>query len=209
MGDPRSGGGGWASEVPAEEIRLLEGLRTGDEKSYETLVRTYGGRLLATARRFLGDGEDAHDAVQDAFVSAFRSIESFDGDSPISAWLHRIVVNASLMKLRSKKRKPETSIEHLLPEFLEDGHHVRPAAAWNTSATDAERKETRELVRRYIDQLPDAYRAVLLLRDIEEFDTAETARLLGVTENAAKIRLHRARMALRTLLDPHFREATG
>jgi RNA polymerase sigma-70 factor (ECF subfamily) len=190
-----------------QEATLLAGLRAGDGKAYEQLVRTYGGRFLAVARRFLPNEEDARDALQDAFLSAFRAIGSFQEGARVSTWLHRIVINAALMKLRSRRRRPEESIEDFLPTFLEDGHRENPGPAWKeTSETTLQRQEVRTLVRTCIDRLPDAYRTVLLLRDIEELDTEETAQLLDITPNAVKIRLHRARQALRTLLDPHFRE---
>ena len=190
-----------------QEVILLAGLRTGDGKAYEQLVRNYGGRLLAVARRFLPNEDDARDALQDAFLSAFRAIGSFQEGARVSTWLHRIVINAALMKLRTRRRRPEESIDDLLPTFLEDGHRENPGPAWKeTSETALQRQETRVLVRGCIDRLPDAYRTVLLLRDIEELDTEETAQLLDITPNAVKIRLHRARQALRTLLDPHFRE---
>jgi RNA polymerase sigma-70 factor, ECF subfamily len=188
------------------ENSLVARLRAGDEAAFETLVREHGGRLLATARRFLRSEEDARDAVQEAFLSAFRALPGFAENSSLSTWLHRIVINASLMKLRSRKRKAEESIENLLPRFVSDGHQAEPSSAWEGSAeTLLARSETRSLVRRSIDRLPETHRAVLLLRDIEELSTEECARLLGVTENAVKIRLHRARQALRGLLDPHFR----
>jgi len=184
---------------------LLVRLRAGDAAAFETLVRSYSGPMLAVARRFLARREDAEDALQDAFLSAFRGIDRFEGGSRLSTWLHRIVVNAALMKLRTKRRKPETSIEDLLPTFQDDGHATDPPAApWPESAEEAaERGETRERVRSSIDRLPESYRNVLMLRDIEGFDTGATAGLLGVNPNVVKIRLHRARQALRTLLDPH------
>ena len=166
--------------------------------------------MLAVARRFLGDEADARDAVQNAFVAAFRALDRFAAESRLSTWLHRIVVNASLMQLRARRRRPEESIESLLPRFLEDGHRVRPAPPWTESAESALlRQEVRELVREGIDRLPETYRLVLLLRDIEGLDTQETAKLLGVSANAVKIRLHRARQALRELLDPHFGGGVG
>jgi len=105
------------------------------------------------------------------------------------------------MKLRTRRRKPEESIEVLLPAFLEDGHHVEQFSDWATPA-DAllERKETRATVRACIAQLPDNYREVLMLRDIEELPTQEVAQLLNLTPTAVKVRLHRARQALSTLL---------
>jgi RNA polymerase sigma-70 factor (ECF subfamily) len=190
-----------------DEGAFVSRLRAGDDAAYEELVRTHGARMLAVARRFLRVEEDARDAVQDAFISAFRAIDRFEGGSRLSTWLHRIVVNAALMKLRSRQRKPETSIEELLPHFLEDGHFAEPPAEWQQPADRAlERQETREQVREAIDRLPENYRTVLLLRDIEGLDTAESAAALGITPNAAKIRLHRARQALRELLDEYMRE---
>jgi RNA polymerase sigma-70 factor (ECF subfamily) len=192
------------------EAELLVGLRAGNGEAYERLVRTYGGRLLAVARRFLPNEDDARDALQEAFLSAFRAIGSFQEGARVSTWLHRIVMNAALMKLRSRRRKPEESIDNLLPTFLEDGHRENAGPVWKETAESVlQQRETRTLVRECIDRLPESYRTVLLLRDIEELDTEEAAQLLGISPNAVKIRLHRARQALRTLLDPYFREETA
>lgn len=176
-----------------------------DAAACEQFVRRYSGRMLATARRLLRNEADAADAVQDAFISAFRNLDRFQGKSQIDTWLHRIVVNACLMKLRSRSRQPEVSIETLLPAFNSWGHHTRGVPAWrklpiDTLLTD----ETRALVRRCIDMLPEDSRTILLLRDIEELSTEEAAAVLDITAGAAKVRLHRARQALRTLLEPHF-----
>jgi RNA polymerase sigma-70 factor, ECF subfamily len=188
------------------EAALLAALRAGDGAAYELLVRTYGGRLLAVARRILRNDEDARDALQEAFLLAFRALPRFAGSSRISPWLHPIVVNAALMKIRSRKARPEDSIEPLLPAFRDDGHATADFRAWEGSADELlERAETRRIVRACIDRLPPNYRTVLILRDIEELGTAEVAERLGITPNAVKIRLHRARQALRQLMDPHFR----
>jgi RNA polymerase sigma-70 factor (ECF subfamily) len=196
-----------ASITPPDEQKLVEQLRAGDEAAFEQLVRLHGGRLLAVAQRYLRNEDDARDAVQDAFLGAFRSIDRFREGARISTWLHRIVVNAALMKLRSRRRKPEESIDDLLPSFLPDGHQEQPAVRWREMPDAAlERGEIRQRVRDAIDQLPDSYRIVLLLRDIEELDTEETAAALEMSANAVKTRLHRARQALRTLLDPQLRE---
>jgi len=190
----------------ADEAGLVERLRAGEEAAYEELVRSHGGRLLAVARRFLRNEEEARDAVQDAFLSAFRNIGRFEGQARLSTWLHRIVVNAALMKLRTRRRKPETPIEELLPGFLEDGHMAQQAVAWRSQDPDpAERNELRALVVDKIQELPEGYRNVIMLRDIEDLDTEETAELMGLSTGAVKTRLHRARQALRGLLDPHLR----
>ena len=189
------------------EEALLERLRAGDDDAYAEFVRDNSPRMLAVARRLLRNEEDARDAVQEGFLSAFKALERFAGGSKLSTWLHRIVVNAALMKLRTKKRKPERSIEDLLPGYKEDGHPQEFFETWHETGEDAaSREEERSLVRKQIDELPDNYRNVLLLRDIEGIDTGETAALLGLTPGAVKTRLHRARLALRQLLDPYFRE---
>ena len=191
--------GDWSGSV--DEQALVAALRAGDERAFETLVRTFGGRLLAVARRFVRNEQDAQDVVQSAYLSAFRSVGQFEGHCLISTWLHRIVVNTALMKLRSRRRKPEESIEELLPAFLEDGHHVEQFSDWGTPAdTLLERQQTRAIVRSCIGHLPDSYREVLILRDIEELSTQEAAEALRITPTAVKVRLHRARQALSTLL---------
>lgn len=189
------------AETRLDERPLLERLQASDEEACDWLVREHTGRLLAIARRYLRQEEDARDAVQEAFVSAFRSMARFQGTSSLSTWLHRIVINCCLMKLRSGRRRPETSIEELLPRFDETGHRVLDGAALpEAPEAGMEREETRRKVRAAIARLPEPYRAVLLLRDIEEVSTADAARMLKLTPNAVKIRLHRARQALRTLL---------
>jgi RNA polymerase sigma-70 factor (ECF subfamily) len=188
----------------ADETALLARLRAGDDEAFETLVRRYSARLFSVARRIVGTDEDARDVVQEAFLSAFRALERFHGDARLSTWLHRIVVNTALMKLRTRKRKPEESIEPMLPGFLGDGHFSERFKDWNEPVDQAlSRAETRALVRHRINELPESFRTVLLLRDIEGLSTEETAKVLETTPNAVKIRLHRARQALRTLLAPH------
>jgi RNA polymerase sigma-70 factor (ECF subfamily) len=188
---------------------LLARLRAGEDDAFEELVRQNAGRLLAVARRYLKTDEDAQDVVQETFLSAFRSLDRFEGSSRLSTWLHRIAVNAALMKLRTRRRKPEESIEELLPRFRDDGHPFRPAIPWKPLSDEIlGQKQTRALVQSCIDRLPESYRHVLLLRDIEEFDTEETAEILGISPNAVKTRLHRARQALRGLLNPHFRRSS-
>ena len=198
-----------SSSDPAGDAALVERLRSGDPQAFEVLVREYGGRMLATARRFVGTDEEARDVLQEACLAAFRAIDTFRDAARLSTWLHRIVINAALMRLRRRRRRREESIESLLPRFDEGGRWAESASHWNTSSDVLlERRETRAMVRNAIDRLPVNYRSVLFLRDIEELDTGETASLLGVTPNTVKIRLHRARQALRTLLQQEFLRET-
>jgi len=186
-----------------DDVALLERIRAGDERTCEALVRQHAGRMLAVARRFLRTEEDSADAVQDAFLSAFRSLEGFQGNSALGTWLHRILVNVCIMRLRARSRSREVRIDDLLPTFDQSGHHSHPVRAWEDEAlARLTRSETRAHVWACIDRLPDAYREVLLLRDIEELDTEQTAQQLGIHPGAVKTRLHRARQALRTLLEP-------
>jgi RNA polymerase sigma-70 factor, ECF subfamily len=184
-----------------DEPALVVALREGQEWAFEALIRSHGGRLLAVARRICGNEEDARDVLQSAYLNAFRSLRSFEGSCQLSTWLHRIVVNTALMRLRSKRRKPEDSIDTLLPAFQEDGHHVEQFSDWALPADRLlEREDVRATVRNCIARLPDSYRQVLMLRDIEELPTDVVATMLNATPTAVKVRLHRARQALSTLL---------
>jgi len=194
---------GMGEALPVAPPALLDRLRAGEESAFEEIVRSFSPRMIAVARRLMrGNEEDARDAVQDAFLSAFRSLAGFSGACSLGTWLHRITVNAALMKLRTRRRRPEVALEDLLPRFSEDGHYLDPPTPWHEQPeVMLERDETKALVRAAIEELPAIYREVLLLRDIAGLDNAEAAESLGITRNAAKIRLHRAHQALRTLLE--------
>jgi RNA polymerase sigma-70 factor, ECF subfamily len=201
-----------ASPIPekterlADSATLLDCLRSGHEHAYEELVRQSGGRLLAVARRYLRSEADARDAVQDAFLCAFKSMDTFNGDSQLSTWLHRIVVNCALMHLRAARRRGETTkieIDDLLPRFDTAGNWIDNGFNSPPAYLLVEASEARAVVRQCIDLLPDHHRTVLILRDIDELDTEEAARILNLTISAVKVRLHRARQALKVLLERH------
>lgn len=198
-----------AIEKPnAEPRELADGLRSGDARSYEELVRRYGGKMLRVATHIVGNREDGRECVQEAFLQAFKNIDRFEGRSSLWTWLHRIVVNSALLKLRTRRRRPEGAIDDLMPEF--DAYRCRIEASAkkeDSIETLLDRKEIRNTVRRAIDELPEDYRSVLILRDIEELDTEETASMLGIKRGAVKTRLHRARSALKKLLEPVICEA--
>lgn len=197
MGNPDRGSRHCVASDEAEWVRQL---RAGDNEAFERLVRTFGSRLLSVARRYMGNDDDSRDVVQTAYLSAFRSLHQFEGGCQLSTWLHRIVINTALMRLRTRRRRPEESIDVLLPAFREDGHHVEQFSDWAPADLLLAKKETRAAVRACIEQLPESYRVVLLLRDIDELSTQEVAELLTSTPTAVKVRLHRARQALSTLI---------
>lgn len=187
----------------AGEAELIARLQRGEEAAFRELVTTRGPRLLSAARRLVGNEHEAQDCLQDAFIRAFRSIGRFESRSSLSTWLHRIVVNVCMTRLAARKRRAEESIDDLLPVFDEDGFRVdsvEPAAA--SVEAMVSQHENRVLIRAALEQLPENYRTVIIMRDLEEMDTAETAEALGVTVTAVKLRLHRARAALRAKLEP-------
>ena len=171
--------------------------------SAEQLVRDNGGWMLVLAERILNDSALAEDVVQEALINALKGLEGFEEKSSLKTWLHRITVNAALSKLRKRKRLAESSIEELLPEFDQyDCRIERPWAHFASVHEMIESAETRAHVAQSIRELPDAYRLVLQLRDIEGYDTSETAELLEISEANVKVRLHRARAALKKVLEP-------
>lgn len=185
------------------EAEFVRRLKAGDDSAAEELVREHSGWMLSLARRYVIDNALAEDCVQEAFLNAFRSIERFEGRSKLKSWLHRIVLNEALKTIHSRRRWDERPIEDLLPEF--DKFDCRVEGLWPEIASPIEILEgnqIRVLVTEKINELPTKYRIVLLLRDIEEMSTAETAALLKITEGTVKVRLHRARSALRVLLRP-------
>ncbi|HXT69350.1 MAG TPA: sigma-70 family RNA polymerase sigma factor [Vicinamibacterales bacterium] len=184
-----------------EAIAAAASLRAGDPQAFEQLVRRDMPRLLSVARRVLKNDDDAREAVQQAFIAAYKARDQFEGNAQPSTWLHRITVNKAIDILRARQRRHEDSIDDLLPRFLPNGHWSEHFTVWPEPAEDQiDRKRLAATVREAIDHLPESHRLVLLLRDIEELSTEETATAIGITPNAVKLRLHRARMALRTLL---------
>ena len=182
---------------------LLTTLRRREPLAAERLVSTYGERAYRLASRITGNGEDAQEVVQDAFWTVVRKIDMFRGESAFGSWLYRIVTNAAYQKLRGRQsRRHELSLDEVLPLFDERGCHAEPMADWSQAASDpAVQAELRTTLSAAIDQLPPAYRAVLVLRDIEGRSNAEIADMLGLAIAVVKTRAHRARLFLRKRLD--------
>jgi RNA polymerase sigma-70 factor (ECF subfamily) len=186
-----------------EATLLLERIRAGDGQAFNTVVRQYEERMHAVARGLLGRGEDSADAVQDALLAAYRSIASFKGEAKLWTWLYRVLVNACLSIRRSRRRRRVISLHDLPRRIREESRPTIPGSQWEEPAfTHAERAEMQAQVHDCIARLPPRYREVLLLRDIEELDTDQTAQRLATSPSTVKTRLHRARQALGTLLQP-------
>ena len=172
----------------------------------EDMVRDNITWMIRVAERLLKDHAMAEDAVQEAFVSAFRGFDNFQNSSTLKTWLHRITVNTALMKLRQLKRLAEHPIDEYLPEF--DRHDCRIEPPWQAISSVEEiisNEQHLAQVHAAINQLPDTYRIVILLRDIEGYSTEEVAQVLDISGSNVKVRLHRARSALKKLIEPLLR----
>src|SRR3954468_18714817 len=175
--------------MPADDGYLIERLRTGDDVAFEELVEHHAAPLLAVTRRILRDEEEARDAVQETFVAAFKGIGGFESESRISTWLHRIAVNCALMKLRIRERRRERDVDALLPHFEADGHQDHSSANWPQTAEEIlQREQSCALVRQCIDRLPEPYRVVLVLRDIEQLPAEVVAEQLQITRDNLKVK---------------------
>jgi RNA polymerase sigma-70 factor (ECF subfamily) len=187
------------------ELMLVERLRAGDADALEALMESYGGRVYRVARGITGDERDAEEVVQDVFLSVFQKIATFENRAAIGTWIFRMATNAALNKRRGKRRTMEISLTDYLPTFEDDGHRSGERdyllADWSR-LPDAElfSAERRALLGRALATLPERYRAVVVLRDVEELSNEETAQILGESVAAVKSCLHRARMALREQL---------
>lgn len=186
-----------------DDAAMVSGLITGHRATIETFVRGNAGWMHSVARRYLADEALAEDCVQESFASMFKSLHRFEHRSCLRSWLHRIVINTALMKLRSIRRRREDSIELVMPTMDCDGARIQ--GDWSDRATPADildQAETTAIVMRAIDRLPENYRSVLRLLDIDGLDTRAAAIALRLSESNVKVRLHRARNALKKLVEP-------
>jgi RNA polymerase sigma-70 factor (ECF subfamily) len=184
------------TEIGRGDEELLRAHASGDPDAFAEIVRRHRDRLWAVALRTLGDREDAADALQDALLSAHRSAARFRGDSAVTTWLHRIVVNACLDRLRRRQAHPTVPLPDGSRPNDADGRHatgVEPAAP----ATD---HDTALVVRDALAQLPAEQRAALILVDVQGYSVAETAAILRVAEGTVKSRCARGRAKLAVVL---------
>lgn len=186
----------------SDERELVEKSVAGGYEAFEELVRRTEGKLYAHLLRMTENPADAKELLQESYLSAYRNLKSFKGDSAFSTWLYRIATNHALMHFR--KKRPETGLEELNVPSHEELKNRR-ITDWDMDPAEAaHKKEVRKILEQAIMSLPPSYRAVVSLRDIEGLSTEETALRLGINAGAVKTRLHRARIFLREKLSPHF-----
>ena len=185
----------------SSEASLIRRTVEGQADAFCELVLPYQRAIFMAAYSVLQNEADAEDATQDAVLCAFTKLSNFRGDSKFGTWLYRIGINASLMKLRSNRRQPKTSLDE--PNHNENGDSIpRDLADWRaTPADELQRKELRQTVLQAVASLHPKYRAVLILRDLRQFTIAQTAERLAVSKGVAKTRLFRARLQMRNALD--------
>ena len=191
----------------SEQTAIIEGLVKGESAAFSELISLYGSRLLLKAKQMLGNEADAQDCVQDCYIQVIRNISSFRGEADLFSWMYKILVNSCLQKMRKRTTADMVSIESLLPEFDQDDCRIEPL--WNSIPTTEEvfqQNHARKTILESIESLPESYRDVLYLRDIEGYSTLEVSDALSISEGATKVRLHRARSALKKILEPFFRE---
>lgn len=173
----------------------------------EQVFRDYAPRVYNIARRMLGNDADAEDVTQDVLLQVVRKLHTFRGESSLPTWLHRVTVNAALAHRARRARRAEHETHDPLQFFAEDGHHAHPVRPWSVAPEAAlEDRETRELIERAIDKLPEPYRDVYVLADVEGLPNAEIGTILKLSLPAVKSRLHRSRLMMRHALAPHFEE---
>lgn len=194
--------------ISTTESELLEGLRRGDPEAYRLFVEMNSASVYQVALKLLGDEQEAEDVLQEAFMSAFEAVDGFEGRSKLSTWLYRIAYNASLMRLRKRKQMTAFSLDR--PPLDEDGMEIpanRQLVDWSAVPDDELlTAEAREEMDRAIAELPESLRSTFVLRDIQGLSGAETAEVLGISVQAVKTRLHRARLRLRDRLSEYFSE---
>ncbi|HYL79344.1 MAG TPA: sigma-70 family RNA polymerase sigma factor [Candidatus Acidoferrum sp.] len=184
------------------DLTLVERLRRGDATALEGLMDRYASRVNRLAHAITHNAADAEEVVQDVFLTLFCRIHTFEGRASLGSWIYRVTTNAALIKRRGKRAGIELSLDTQFPTFLPDGdwagdpaHHCTD---WSqTPETELLSRETRDILIRVIGGLPDQYRAVLILRDVEGLSNEEVAEVVGETIPAVKSRLHRARLVLR------------
>ena len=194
-----------ATSAPRDEAKMIASILAGETHLFHELVRPYERSVFAMAMSFLHNEADAEDTAQEAFLKAFRKLSTFRAEAKFSTWLISITLNEARSRLRSKKAVPMISLD----EDPDDPGQFSPALLrdWREIPSQAlERQEVRLLLQDAVAALPDNYRTVFLLRDVDDLSTNEAAEVLNITVASLKVRLHRARMMLQKRLAPSLKQ---
>jgi RNA polymerase sigma-70 factor (ECF subfamily) len=203
-GFPRIGG---VMAGEKNDKQLVREFLKGDTLAYEILIQRYSEKVFSLATRMMRNQEDAEEVLQDVFVTVFRKMKSFEGKSSFSSWLYRVTVNAALMKLRKNRQDRSSSMEEVFPD-AENTIALRSREELDADAITLQ-KEVHERLREAIDKLPDDYRPVYILRDVDGLTSEEVGKILNLSIPAVKSRLHRSRLMLRRRLHSFYKEYCG
>lgn len=184
--------------------QLIAEFKRGNQQSFEELIGRYSTRAFSMAQRLTRSKQDAEEVLQDVFVTVYRKIKGFEGKSSFSSWLYRVTVNASLMKLRKKRQDQSVPLEDLVPQMKETAV-VRVPEGQEVDAITL-RNQLKDALDSAIRKLPDDYRPVFVLRDVDGLTNREVGKILNLTVPAVKSRLHRSRIMLRRKLLKVYRD---
>lgn len=187
---------------------LIERFRKGSIEAYEELISRYEAKVYNLAMRFTRNQEDAEEVLNDVFTTIYQKVEGFQGKSAFSSWLYRIIVNAAFMKLRKRRQNNTIAIEDLSPGIRQNSIERDPNIGSRSDLLSMNR-ELRETLEAAINRLPDQYRAVFVLRDVDGLSNQEVGEILELSIPAVKSRLHRSRLMLRRKLQRYYDDFTG
>jgi len=196
-----------APAASPSDDELVTRARARDLGAFEQLIDRHQERLYRVAMRLLRNENDAREVLQDALLSAWQNLDSFAGRAQFGSWIYRVTVNAALMLLRTRRRRPTVSVEDLAPGALDAaiGASNDTGSDWSKRPDEQlQSGELKEHIEVALDQLPEILRVVFVLRDVEGMSTEETAEILDITIPTVKTRLHRARLALREAISRYF-----
>lgn len=184
---------------------IVKQVKGGNKQAFGELIKRYQQKVYSLALKITKNEADAREVKQEAFMNAFAKLSTFRGDSAFSSWLYRVTANAALMLVRMRRRESADSIDDLMPRFDADQRHLFPMPEWTTHADRVfERKEIHTVVNDGFSSLPEGYRVILFLREVEFLSNQEIAEVLSISVAAVKSRLHRARLVLRDHLSPYY-----
>lgn len=197
-----------AREKKITDLQLIKQFSKGSIEAFEELISRYETKAFNLAMRFTRNQEDSEEVLQDVFTTLYKKLEGFEGKSAFSSWLYRIVVNASFMKLRKRRQTPAMSLEDL-PPVAQQNHIDRDALLGTRTDNGTLSREIRDTLQQAINRLPEQYRSVFVLRDVDGLSNQEVGEILDLSIPAVKSRLHRSRLMLRKKLHRFYEEFYG
>jgi RNA polymerase sigma-70 factor, ECF subfamily len=195
-------------EKKVTDLMLIAQFKKGSIEAFEELIGRYESKIFNLAMRLTRNQEDSEEVLQDVFSTIYKKIAGFEGKSAFSSWLYRIIVNASFMKLRKRKQQNTVFLEDLSPTMKQHYMDNDPAFMVRSDSISLNR-EVREVLTAAIERLPDQYRAVFVLRDVDGLSNQEAGEILNLSIPAVKSRLHRSRLMLRKKLLRYYKDFTG